>query len=472
MALSRVAEMLRIIARRRRPDIVALADRARDAAQWELAAVLYRQALDRNSRDSSIWVQYGHALKESGELRDPEKLAQAETAYRKALSLNPGVADWFLQLGHVLKLQGEIEEAEASYLRAFVLDPSMPYPLDELGRLGWTEAHIAELRRMIASDTHPAATSGEKLLLPSLSHVESTVREPGARQTARAMSVAVTCTELHCLKQPSFDNEVALFVTHSPHGHLKPHVRHYLDSLKRQGVSVILIVNADRLFRPTDTDIVNGVDGIFVRRNEGYDFAGWAHILVLHSELFKAKILYLLNDSVIGPTNDASFGDMLDRLRRSPAGLVGLTENFQRGWHLQSYFLALKRCALSSTALHNFISDIVSYENLEEVVNNLEIRFAPSLKAAGVECETLFRVGNFRDDPTVFLWKYLLRSNFPFVKVKTLSGSIAGVDISDWRAVLAEQGYDISLADRTLAEAEVAPSFRKFIANDESLASR
>jgi glycosyltransferase involved in cell wall biosynthesis/tetratricopeptide (TPR) repeat protein len=144
---------------RRTPSAMARADRARDARHWELAAQLYRKALDRNPRNSGIWVQYGHALKESGELRDPDKLGQAESAYRTALSLNPGAADSYLQLGHVLKLQGKTEEAKASYLRAFALDPSMPYPLQELSGLGWSEAEMAGLRGLVGSNLPPASSS-------------------------------------------------------------------------------------------------------------------------------------------------------------------------------------------------------------------------------------------------------------------------------------------------------------------------
>jgi hypothetical protein len=248
---------------------------------------------------------------------------------------------------------------------------------------------------------------------------------------------------------------VALFLAHSPRGHLKPHVRHYLDSLKRQRIAVILIVNADRPFIANQIDKISGIDGMFVRRNEGYDFAGWAHVLLLHPELFDTNILYLLNDSVIGPTNDASFGSLLTRLRNSSAGLIGLTENFARGWHIQSYFLALKRQALSSVALHQFIGDIVSYEDLYDVINELEIRLASTLQAAGVECEVLFRMTEFRDDPTVYLWKDLLQSGFPFIKVKTVRSASAVVDTSEWRELLIAQGYDISLADRTLAESKL-----------------
>jgi len=152
MALDRIVDLLRF---RRKQSFVDLADQARDAGQWEFAAQLYRQALDRDPHKPPIWVQYGHALKESGELRDPDKLAQAELAYRRALSLDSGAADTYLQLGHAQKLQGKTEEAQAAYLSAFTLDPSMPYPLEELGALGWPAGQLAELQRLTEPEPPP-----------------------------------------------------------------------------------------------------------------------------------------------------------------------------------------------------------------------------------------------------------------------------------------------------------------------------
>src|SRR5271167_2552071 len=152
MALDRIVDLLRF---RRKQSFVDLADQARDAGQWEFAAQLYRQALDRDPHKPPIWVQYGHALKESGELRDPDKLAQAELAYRRALSLDSGAADTYLQLGHAQKLQGKTEEAQAAYLRAFTLDPSMPYPLEELGALGWPAGQLAEMQRLAEPEPPP-----------------------------------------------------------------------------------------------------------------------------------------------------------------------------------------------------------------------------------------------------------------------------------------------------------------------------
>jgi len=120
------------------------ADRARDAGEWDLAAGYYREALQAMPSASAIWVQYGHALKESGHI------AEAEGAYRRSLSLSPDAADTHLQLGHALKLQRRMGEAEAAYLRSAVLDPALRHPRDELIGLGWTRERIEQQMRASA----------------------------------------------------------------------------------------------------------------------------------------------------------------------------------------------------------------------------------------------------------------------------------------------------------------------------------
>jgi glycosyltransferase involved in cell wall biosynthesis len=482
--------------KRKRPSIITLADRARDSGQWELAAHLYRKALDRNPQNPPICIQYGHVLKERGDLR------QAEGAYRAAIRLEPANPDSHLQLGRVLKLQGKMEEAQASYLRAFTLAPSLPYALHELSGLGWSRAQVAALRELLANGSPSAAENGRSLppsdadkdeavteedwssrfdaewyakrnpdvarsgmdpLEHFLRHGLKEGRKPNAaeaREVWKADPIGTksgyrlaTDAEIYCLIKPSFAHEVALFVAHSPHGHLKPHVPHYLNSLRRQGIAVVVIVAADTPFMDVDTESMRAVDGLFVRQNEGYDFAAWAHILHLHPELFDANILYLLNDSLFGPTNDILFRDLLDRVRTTPADIIGLTDNFERGWHVSSYFLALKSRALSSTVTHKFFNEIVSYRDKEDVINQFEIRFAPILRAAGLSCEAMFRATDSLS-PTIFHWRDLLQSGFPFIKVMAVRDAFPGADMNGWRELLAAQGYDVTLADRTLAEAK------------------
>src|SRR5205823_13212493 len=115
--------------------------RATEAAhkrECELAARYYREVLDRKPDNPPIWVQYGHALEESGHVQE------AENAYRKSLEMDPDTADTHLQLGHALKIQGNKNEAAASYLRALALDPTLHYASLELLGLGWTMAGIKD----------------------------------------------------------------------------------------------------------------------------------------------------------------------------------------------------------------------------------------------------------------------------------------------------------------------------------------
>src|SRR5207249_6356909 len=107
---------------RRRKGVITRADRARSTQQWPLAARLYRKALNRNPRNPPIWVQYGHALKEAGDL------AAAETAYRTAIDYDPDAADSYLHLGHLLKLRGAKSDAAGAFFRTAALSPAFAEP--------------------------------------------------------------------------------------------------------------------------------------------------------------------------------------------------------------------------------------------------------------------------------------------------------------------------------------------------------
>src|ERR1700722_416456 len=81
------------------------ADAARDRRDWLEACNLYEEYLASAPGDVAIWIQLGHARKESG------NLAGAEIAYRRGLVLAPDDPDGHLQLGHALKLSGQHDEA-------------------------------------------------------------------------------------------------------------------------------------------------------------------------------------------------------------------------------------------------------------------------------------------------------------------------------------------------------------------------
>lgn len=143
-----------------RVSAVSLGDKARDARQWELAIQHYRNALARDRDNAPIWVQYGHSLKEAGDL------LTAEIAYRKAIELAPDVANSHLQLGHALKLQARMEEAKDAYLTAHSLDPTSADALTELR--GFTQALVDRVN-MASTQTFGANRRRQDTIVPDVS---------------------------------------------------------------------------------------------------------------------------------------------------------------------------------------------------------------------------------------------------------------------------------------------------------------
>jgi len=108
---------------------IQIADRCRDARNWEGARSNYEEALALNPSMQAIWIQLGHARKESGDH------AAAEEAYREALNLKPGDADVYLQLGHLYKIRNQMGMALESYMRAQELDPLLGDARIEVDRM-------------------------------------------------------------------------------------------------------------------------------------------------------------------------------------------------------------------------------------------------------------------------------------------------------------------------------------------------
>jgi len=119
--------------------LLAEANQARDERRWKEAAERYAGYLELCPNEAPIWVQYGHALKQRGNLDEAEK------AYRESLEMEPGIADTHLQLGHLYKMGGKAREAEQAYIQAFKLAPSDRHAKAELVTYGWSASRLRSL---------------------------------------------------------------------------------------------------------------------------------------------------------------------------------------------------------------------------------------------------------------------------------------------------------------------------------------
>jgi glycosyltransferase involved in cell wall biosynthesis len=241
---------------------------------------------------------------------------------------------------------------------------------------------------------------------------------------------------------PRGGHDVAILVTHCPAGQLAANVQPYLEALAAEGIATTLVVATDEDFAP-EPWLTPLVDGLYVRQNTGWDFAAWSHVLQINPHFFDARVLFWLNDSVLGPTNAVAFQMLVGRIRTSTAAMVGLTDSQTRGDHIQSYFLAFTPAALRSVAFTRFVAGVQCLKLKEDVINAYEITFAAKLRAAGLRTEVLFprENGGGYDDRTVVGWQELLDEGFPFLK-RSVTTTQKG-----WQQVMAAKGYNPPCAE-------------------------
>lgn len=206
--------------------ILARADKARDGRAWEEARSLYRQFLAKEPNRADIWVQLGHAAKESGH-RD-----EAHSAYLRAIEIGPEVADTHLQLGHLLKLMGENETAMAAYQRAYELDPRLGDAKRELQRLGFDS-------EMFSDADSPTLEDSTTRLLLDLSDVFFYLRHHDTVSGIQRVQLGIAEA---LLSKGKVDDFQIIFVTGSEDDHNYIEIeRDYLfdiiNELKKQKVS-------------------------------------------------------------------------------------------------------------------------------------------------------------------------------------------------------------------------------------------
>jgi len=213
-----------------------------------------------------------------------------------------------------------------------------------------------------------------------------------------------------------------------------------------------------------------------VRENIGYDFGSYKlGIQLIVNHRFPLLQLLLTNDSVFGPFFDLS--PFL--VKAGQCDIFGMTESFELGYHLQSYFILYNRKVLRSPAFAAFWESVKLLEDGDsgckrEVVERYEVggsqyflRHGFSLKAAFPQALLLPDIARVRDkdqfflmplellvhlvpgyprNPTHFYWRELIALGYPYLKRDLLASNPSYVDIWDWPSRLSScTQYDVKM---------------------------
>jgi hypothetical protein len=275
---------------------------------------------------------------------------------------------------------------------------------------------------------------------------------------------------------PSPGPKVAIFVHFDGQGRVGQHVLHYVASLRDAGFSVLFVTNSGKLREDAMTALKPLCTGILIRRNIGYDFGAMREGLeYLGLPRADTQLVLLVNDSIYGPL--APLEPILARIDLETADLWGATESWQARYHLQSFFLAAGRAALTSPAWHRFWRGVRPVKSKTWVIRHYEIGLTQCLLRAGIRCAALwsykdlvrnvdvdtvteqapddpllkmrhihaFRIRHYAAtrtplNPNSDLWRQLLLGGFPFIKRELIRLNPSQVsDVVDWRDVVAEK---------------------------------
>lgn len=287
-------------------------------------------------------------------------------------------------------------------------------------------------------------------------------------------------------------SSVAVFVHFDRRGQVPEHMLNYVRAIRHCGFSVVVVSNSGRRFRPEALAALQPLcSAVIVRRNVGYDFGAIRDALE-HLALPRAETerLLIANDSVYGPF--VALNSVIDRMDLAAADLWGATDSWQRRYHLQSFFLLAGPRVLTSDAWRQFWRQVRQVSSKDWVVKHYEVGLTQRMLRAGMRCAALWCYqdllggvgvqGPSDDDadnssdpfrlmrtqavqrvrgaaasqiplnPTADLWRQLLLSGFPFIKMELLHSNPTDVpDVADWRSVLRElPGADLPVIERDL----------------------
>ena len=162
-------------------------------------------------------------------------------------------------------------------------------------------------------------------------------------------------------------------------------------ALKNCGFSVVVIDTSKQM-----TDIPSKVDLHIHRRNIGWDFASWFTALDLLSwDFADCSQVILTNDSCLGPIGDLQM--TFDSGAALDVDAFSITDSWQGGYHLQSYFLSFGSKVNKSGFLSRFFASYEFPIQKDKIIANGEISLSQKLMREGFAIGALFPYSDLRE---------------------------------------------------------------------------
>lgn len=237
------------------------------------------------------------------------------------------------------------------------------------------------------------------------------------------------------------DAKVAVLAHWSEQGEPDAALQYLLVALRAEGFTLVVACGC----RPSNEPLwASLVDVLLWRDCTGYDFTSWKAAFAVLPDLFSAREVLCVNDSILGPINP--LGKIHAAMAALPCDFWGLVESREKRRHLQSYYLLYRPSALQHPAFRQFWDCVDINPNKLSAVLRYEVLLAPWLATNGLRPAAFVPSTCFPDtnaNPCHYFWRPLLtRFGMPFLKRDLLRRACTHPFLQGWEDVLRQQGYD------------------------------
>lgn len=165
---------------------------------------------------------------------------------------------------------------------------------------------------------------------------------------------------------------IAIVALHHSLPKLHLYQQYLLYSLKKLGIYTIVVNSNDNNSDLFITSVAGLCDSVIIRHDHGRDFASYGLAINLNMPLLlNAEATILLNDSCFAPLFDLQ--DIINKYQYGNFDLWGITDSFERRYHIQSYFLILSHRLVISQRFGDFWQKYSYPTDKDDVIEQGEI---------------------------------------------------------------------------------------------------
>jgi len=165
--------------------------------------------------------------------------------------------------------------------------------------------------------------------------------------------------------------DLAIFVVYQKN-HIPFYIKNVLQVLDSLKVNVLVTVNQE-IGSEQISWLRNETSKVIVRKNFGRDFAAYKDAINI-ANLSEYQKLIILNDSVVYFSKNLK--DVFETMLSKDKDIVCLTENYEKAWHVQSYFYSLSKKIFDSNQFKEFWKNYKPFNSRPHSVFNGEIAFS------------------------------------------------------------------------------------------------